>query len=271
MRVNKIWAAYFSPTGTTSKITERIAMQVAAGIDRPVLPFDFTLPASRQGVQQYQATDLVVFGTPVYAGRVPNVLLTYLNSLEGNGALAVPVVLFGNRNYDDALKELYRILADRHFCPMAAAAFVGEHSFSLVLAKDRPDDADLAMADSFADNIAGKLIKGDYTLPSFQADSEPLKKYYQPRTSEGTPIDIRKVLPKTNENCTHCDICADHCPMGAIDNEDLEHFLNICIKCGACIKKCPFQARYFDDENYLFHKLDLEETYVRRAEPSLFI
>ena len=48
---------------------------------------------------------------PVYAGRIPNLLLLkYLTSVKGNDALAVPIVLFGNRNYDDALIELRDIL-----------------------------------------------------------------------------------------------------------------------------------------------------------------
>jgi hypothetical protein len=39
--------------------------------------------------------DVVVFGVPVYAGRVPNVLLKYLQSIKGNGALAIAVVVYG--------------------------------------------------------------------------------------------------------------------------------------------------------------------------------
>lgn len=47
--------------------------------------------------------------------------------------LAVPVVLFGNRNYDDALIELRNILAADGMHPIAAGALLGEHSFSRVL------------------------------------------------------------------------------------------------------------------------------------------
>lgn len=67
---------------------------------------------------------------PVIAGRVPNVLLKFLDTLQGGGALAVPVVLYGNRNFDDALIELRNILQDRGFYAIGAAAFIGEHSFS---------------------------------------------------------------------------------------------------------------------------------------------
>lgn len=43
------------------------------------------------------------------------------------------------------------------------------------------------------------------------------------------------------------------------------------MKCGACIKKCPHHARYYDDEGYLYHKKELEEMYERRAEPEIFL
>lgn len=52
----------------------------------------------------------MIAAVPVYAGRVPNVLLKYLNSMQGYGAKAVPLVLYGNRDYDDALVELTDIL-----------------------------------------------------------------------------------------------------------------------------------------------------------------
>ena len=64
------------------------------------------------------------------------------------------------------------------------------------------------------------------------------------------------------------------CPVGAITGTVKEpHVIDTtkCIKCGACIKKCPVEARYYDDESYLYHKHDLETTYARRAEPTVFV
>jgi ferredoxin len=43
------------------------------------------------------------------------------------------------------------------------------------------------------------------------------------------------------------------------------------LRCGACVKKCPQQARYYDDQGYLYHKRELEEEFTRRAEPELFV
>ena len=58
--------------------------------------------------------------------------------------------------------------------------------------------------------------------------------------------------------------------MGAIDKKEPSLYVSICIKCGACEKKCPIDAKYYDDENYLYHKVDLEKTFIKRKEPELF-
>ncbi|NLA85889.1 MAG: flavodoxin family protein, partial [Clostridiales bacterium] len=129
MEIKKVWAVYFSATGTTQKVVEAVADTIAAEIGAEVGSIDFTLPGARAGALAFNADELVVFGTPVVAGRVPNVLLKYLDTISGGGALAVPVVLFGNRDYDDALVELRDILERGGLHTIAAAAFVGEHSF----------------------------------------------------------------------------------------------------------------------------------------------
>ena len=141
-----VWAVYFSGTGTTERTVTHIAGELARLLAAPCRSLDFTRPQVRQQELNFCQSDLVVLGTPVYAGRVPNVLLPFLREkVRGGGALAVPVVLFGNRNYDDALIELRDILQQDGFRCVAAGAFVGEHSFSRTLGAGRPDDGDMAL------------------------------------------------------------------------------------------------------------------------------
>ena len=59
--------------------------------------------------------------------------------------------------------------------------------------------------------------------------------------------------------------------MGSISYDNVREYTGICIKCGACIKKCPQQARYYDDAAYLYHKRELEEGLTRRVEPEFFL
>lgn len=273
MLIRRIWAVYFSATGTTRKTIEYIAGAIGQKMQLEVNSIDFTLPDARTKKLLFGAEDLVVFGTPVYAGRVPNVLLPFLKeSVEGNGAIAIPVVLFGNRAYDDALKELAQILGEHGFHTIAAGAFVGEHSFSEILAAGRPDVRDMQAADELAEMALVRLRVTDFThgQPLTIKGEDPLRPYYTPRDRKGAPINILKVKPKTDGSCTSCGICANICPMGSISMEDVSRVEGICIKCGACIKCCPQEAKYFDDEGYQYHLHELEELYTRRADSEVF-
>ena len=275
MERKKVWAVYFSATDTTKKIVLTIADEAARLLGAEREDYDFTLPGMRENGFAAGKDDLVIFGTPGYAGRVPNVLLKYLATIQGNGALAVPVVLFGNRNFDDGLIELRDILENTGFHTVAAAAFVGEHSFSKTLAAGRPDADDMKEALAFAGKIAEKvkgLPEGEAPAPvEVEGVPHPYRGYYQPRDRKGVSIDIRKVKSLVSDACDDCKICADVCPMGSISHENVREYTGICIKCGACIKKCPKQARYYEDEGYLYHQHELEEGYTRRAAISLFL
>ena len=274
MKLEKIWAIYFSGTGTTRRTVERIAGGIASRLNLPAESVNFSRPAVRQETLGFGEMDLVVFGTPVYAGRVPNVLLPFLQErIVGGGALAVPVVLFGNRNYDDALIELRNILAADGMHPIAAGAFVGEHSFSRVLGADRPNAEDKVLMDEFAARVA-ELAAGLDAAPVKSVavrGQEPLRPYYTPRDRAGNPINILKVKPKTDlSRCGGCGLCADLCPMGSIDPADVSAVRGICIKCCACVKGCPTGAKFFDDAGYLYHQHELEAQCARPAENEVF-
>ena len=275
MEINRVYGMYFSATGTTEKVVQAISMRLAdlltPGTDAE--PLDFTLPDAREKTYLFSMGDIVVFGMPTYAGRVPNLMLPFIREqVKGNGALCVPVVLFGNRNYDDSLIELRNLLGDDGFMPVAAGAFVGEHSFSYKLAAGRPDEHDMEIALDFACEVADKVRNADdFDDPVRVKGEEPIRPYYTPRDRHGNAIDIRKVKPVTGPECDRCGVCVSVCPMGAVSKDDPGEISGICIKCGACVKKCPKKCKFFDDEKYLYHMHELEEMYARRAEPETFI
>lgn len=270
--MKKVWSMYFSGTGTTEKLVKKLADDIAEILKVERGDIDFTSKLTREKKYIFNLDEIVVFGVPVIAGRVPNLLLKFLESIEGNKARVVPIVMFGNRSYDDALIELKEILEKDNFIPVGAGAFVGEHSFSKELAKGRPDEKDFEIVKILANKVVENIVNKKYLKEKlFVKGESPYRGYYQPRDSKGNPIDIRKVKPKTDmELCNKCGLCVELCPLGSIEKERVDVVSGICMKCCACIKKCPQGAKYFDDANFLYHKEELEKEYKRRSNVEIF-
>lgn len=263
-------AMYWSATGTTKQVTQEIT-HALAGTDG-YTAHDFTLPAAREEAMVFQPDDFVVFGVPVYAGRVPNVLLPYFQKVHGNQAQAAAVVVYGNRNFDDALIELRDVLEARGFRTVAGAAFIGAHAFSRVLAAGRPDQQDLQQARDFSAMMQAAMRDGSLRTPVPVGGCLPVRPYYLPYDRQGEPIHILSVKPKTDmTKCSGCGLCAAVCPMGSIDPQRPELITGSCIKCCACEKICTSGAKYFDDPGYLYHREELEQRFTRRASPMLFL
>ena len=263
---------YFSPTGTTKKVIKTFGETLSNALGcSEIKEMDFTLKKDRERMYSFSDKEIVVLGVPVYAGRVPNVLKEFLGHIQGNGALGVAIVAFGNRSFDDALVELRDIMKEDGFRVIGAGAFVGEHSFSRILGKDRPLPQDLEEAEEFAQEIARK-IKAGLIEENFMVQGEvPYRPYYTPRNMEGDAVNILKVKPKTSDDCIDCKLCVKLCPMGSISLEDPSHIPGICIKCGACVKLCPVGAKYYDDLGFLGHKEQIETTFFEPKANQWFI
>ena len=257
---------FFSPTLTTKKVVDKIAegLSVASGME--MTEYDFTTPKMRESIPELGIGDIVVFGMPTYAGRLPNLMLPYLNTLEGNGAKVIPVVTFGNRNFDNSLFELISIMNARNFDVFAAAAFSCEHSFGHVLGEGRPDFDDLEEAYQFGKKMFEFRDRTDpFYVPGNLQDG-----YYKPQDRNGNFIDIRKVKPKTKDSCTGCGACIRNCPMGAINPEDPKDITGTCIKCNSCVKRCKMNAKYFDDSGYMYHHEELIAMYAGERKANSF-
>lgn len=271
-----IYAACFSPNGLTGQLVQRIAHHIGRLIEaQAVTNWDFTFPSQRAEPLQAKENDWVIVGLPVYASRLPNLLLPYLKSWTGNGAIAIPIVTFGNRSYGNALIELKELLEEKGFKIAGAAAFVAEHSFAHDLAIGRPDNNDLQQADTFAESVYKRWHAFQNHLPPITVPgigAPDYGGYYQPLGEDGSPVRFLKAKPIVlKERCHNCGICADVCPMGSIEKGNFGNVTGICIKCNACIKACPMNARLFTDEAYLSHIRFLESHYASsKAENELF-
>lgn len=273
MRFESVWAVYFSACGSTRRALRAMAKAAGEALALPVRELDYTLPPAREQNYAFGEGDLIFWGSPTYAGRLPNVLLPFLRGrFTGGGAAAVAVVLYGNRDYDDALKELCEVLSGNGFCPAAAAAMVGEHAFAPALAHGRPNAEDRAAAAEFARKTALTLREREHLIPVTVPGREPIGAYYTPLGLDGEPARFLKAKPKTDpEQCTRCGLCAAVCPMGSIPREEPTECTGICIKCQGCIRECPAGAKYFADAAFCSHRAMLvEQTYAKRRENEFF-
>ena len=286
MMIKKIWAASFSPTGGTEHIVSLLAEEMGKCLKLPVHKISFTLPDERKKSCTFTEEDLLILGTPVYAGRIPNKILPDVDrSFEGNGTLAVAVSVFGNRNYDDGLMELALLLENHGFCVAAAAAAAARHAFSDDIGAGRPDKQDEEELRVFARRAAEKIkefsgvekiVSGNKAACGVLAlqitGHNPVGPYYTPLRADGQPAKFLKAKPVTDENlCNRCGTCAQVCPMGSISREYPSVVNGICIKCQACIRACPTQAKHFEDEDFLSHVEMLREHYTRRAANAFFL
>lgn len=301
MKIKKIWAAAFSPTGGTEHVVSLLAEEIGKYLELPVHKISFTLPDERKKNYTFTEEDMLILGTPVYAGRIPNKILPDVGrGFEGTHTPAVAVSVFGNRNFDDGLMELALLLEYHGFCVVAAAAAAARHAFSDDIGTGRPDRQDEEELRVFARKTAEKIKKLSGEEKTVSSNDEiircrpeelseqlqtvwgaaalkitgnnPVGPYYTPLRADGQPAKFLKAKPVTDETlCTQCGTCASVCPMGSIRSDDCSIVEGICIKCQACIRKCPVQAKYFEDKDFLSHREMLKENYKRRAENVFFI
>ena len=160
MKIKKVNAVYFSPAGSTKDVAERIAAKIATALDVPFTGIDFTLPEARKEKYRFAPDELVVFGTPTYAGRIPNKALPFVQELfEGEGTPAVAFVTYGNRNFDSSLTELVQEMGGNGFHVFAAAGWTCRHVFSPLIAPGRPDAEDYAKMDGLAVDLDAAALR----------------------------------------------------------------------------------------------------------------
>ncbi len=107
MKVKRVKLIYFSPTGTTQKVLESIAKGITV---EDVEHINLTLTeGARQTIPPF-SDELVIIGAPVYGGRLPVEAINRFKQLKASKTLAILIVVYGNREPEDALLEFEKIL-----------------------------------------------------------------------------------------------------------------------------------------------------------------
>lgn len=206
------------------------------------------------------AEDVAVIAVPSYGGRVPGPAVERLSALKGNGARAVLMCVYGNRAYEDTILELGDTARQAGFRITAAVAALAEHSIAHRYAAGRPDAQDEEQLRQFAGQIREKLTSGVDTEPDL-----PGNRPYRAFSSMG-------MVPKPTRACNRCGLCAEQCPVQAIDRKDPKQTDKTrCISCMRCAAICPRSARKLSPLLVMAANFALKKACSDRKEGELYL
>jgi ferredoxin len=245
----------FSPTGGT----EKVAHAVTGAWNVPVETVDLCDPA--MPAYTFGPDDVALLAVPSFGGRVPGTAAERISKVKGNGARCVIVCVYGNRAYEDTLVELEDVAKQSGFTVVAAIAGIAEHSIMHQYAAGRPDAQDVATLSAYGKRIFEKLQNGSAVEPSKIPGNRPYKK------AGGAGL-----VPKANDRCTGCGLCAEKCPVQAIGKEDLKTADNKkCISCMRCIAICPQNARSINSAMVAVASLAIKKACSVKKECELYL
>ena len=246
----------FSPTGGTQKAADMLA----EGLDKPVEKVNLSSASEDFSSVKLKEEDVAIIAVPSFGGRVPALAAERLAGIDGDGARCILMCVYGNRAYEDTLIELNDIAEKCGFRVIAAVAAVAEHSICRQYAAGRPDEEDRKELTGYAKQIQAKLEKG--ATPFFGIPgNRPYKK------AGGASL-----VPKADDRCNGCGICAAKCPAQAIDAADPKKTdAKKCISCMRCVAVCPQHARSANKLMVAAAAMALKKTCSVRKECELYL
>lgn len=246
----------FSPAGGTLKAANAVSEAWGESVET----VDLTDPKDDFSGYSFTDGDFVLIALPSYGGRVPAVAAERLGKIKGGGAKCTLLCVYGNRAYDDTLAEMAYIAESCGFEVRAAIAAVAEHSIARQYASGRPDGEDVKRLREYAAAALEKMRGEGGDVPKLPGN-RPEKK------AAGAGA-----VPKANQYCVKCGLCAEKCPVQAISRENIGTAdKKKCISCMRCVKICPHGARKINGVMAAAVSVALKKSCSERKECELFI
>ena len=292
--IRRITTIYFSPTGGTEKIAKKAGETLGRLLGKNEIELDsepayeevnLTLPEARTKTYLFGEGDLLLFVSPVYAGRLPNKILPDYeaciqvnagsrgactsagshgacvqasagsNDERAGGPFAIPICVYGNRNWDNAILDAALLLKKKGFVLAGAGAIGSRHAFSNSIGACRPDN------DDFSD--VEKLCLGAVeNLRNYSArlDSANSARFDSVDNARLDSVDSARLDSVENTWLVCCESLEKMLAnSGVTDNKELPYYTplkedgtpavflkarpvtdwEVCDKCGLCSAVCP--------------------------------
>ena len=248
--MKRLTSLVFSPTGGTQKVTDILAEELMVELmshpDLQIVETAYLNLCDRLidfSLIELTPHDICLVSVPSYGGRVPKTAADRISQIRGNGAQAILVAVYGNREFEDTLVELEDIANAAGFKPVAGVAAIAEHSVVRDFAKGRPNGFDRRQLTSFAKKIASRLAFLS------ENDNGNLLDLKLPGNRPYKDVQIGPTYGVPDGTCVNCGVCAAQCPVGAIDAADPSKVdESLCIACKRCTVVCPTNSRAMKPE-----------------------
>ena len=274
-KIEKPLVLWYSQTGYTQR-TGRLLQKTFEGLG---------LNATGSDIRDFNPVrigefDLIVLGSPVFYYDTPRYVKDWIEALPDlKGIPAAAFVTFGGPegNQHNAACSILEGLVTKQGVPIGMQAFMNMSSFPLAWSKDKvhektwmsrhlPNEDTYRAVRDFAGYLVHQVEKG-------QALEFSKKITLRECSTWLAPIFWTKLFVKHHsideKKCIRCGACVEKCPAGAIDLSGFKVDANVCVLCFGCINNCPAGAVHmeYDGEKVIGYHDFMKRKQLKIIEP----